>query len=158
MFQLEREVRAWCASILPGDFAQDENLAELADHLTSAIEDLQETGLTEEQAFATATRRMGETKMLMTEYSKNRSFVSRLCELDRKLSGTGTITDPKLRKLANRLILGHAVLWAAALIAATVLLEDAENAHTWSTLVMVPLWFASFLLITGSFRSLRRED
>ncbi len=158
MFQLDQEVRAWCAAIVPADSAQNENLAELEDHLLSEIEGLQATGLSEEQAFATATERMGETKMLMTEYSKNRSFISRLCELDRKLSGTGTITDPTLRKQANRLILGHAILWAAALIAAAIMLEDAENMNTMTTLVMIPLWFASYLLITSAFNALRKVD
>jgi len=157
MFQTDKEVREWCASIVPDDCSPDEHLDELEDHLLSEIERLQATGLDEEQAFKTAIKRMGEAKMLMSEYSKNRSFVSRLCALDRKLSGSGDITDPVLRKQANRLILGHAILWAAALVASTVLLVDSENVNEMSTLVMIPLWFASYMLITNSFKALRRD-
>jgi len=157
MFQTEKEVRAWCASIVPDDCGQDRHLDELEDHLLSEIERLRATGLGEEQAFNAAIKRMGEAKMLMSEYSKNRSFVSRLCALDRKLSGTGMITDPTLRKQAKRLILGHAILWAAALVACTVLFLDSENVNTMSTLVIIPLWFASYLLITNTFKALRRD-
>lgn len=70
MFQLEHEVRNWCASINADGCARDEHLEELEDHLLSEIE--------------------------------------------------------RLHEMAN--------------------------------LVMIPLWFASYLLITNSFRALRRES
>jgi len=158
MFQLDREVRAWCSSILPDDCSQDERLDELEDHLYSEIERLQAEGLSEEQAFTTATNQLGEANMLMSEFSKNRSFVSRLCALDRQLSGTGTIKSSSLRKTANRLIIGHAILWAAAMLATALLMRDSEAMTSVLTLVMVPLWFASFLLINGAIRSLKPES
>ncbi len=37
------------------------------------------------------------------------------------------------------------------------MLGDSENANTALTAVMIPLWFASHLLITGSFRSVERD-
>jgi len=157
MSEIEKRVREWCTSIVPDGCVQDGHLEELEDHLLSEIERLQATGLDQEQAYTTAIERMGEAKMLMSEYSKNRSFVARLCELDRKLSGTDAITDPTLRKQARRLILGHAILWAAGLIACTILVLDAENVNTMATLVFIPLWFASYLLITNTFNALRRD-
>jgi hypothetical protein len=153
MFQLDEEVRAWCSSILPDDCAQDERLEELEDHLYSEIERLEAEGASQQQAFVAATEKLGEAKMLMSEYSKNRSFVSRLCALDRRLSGSGTISSPSLRKKANRLIIGHAILWAAAMLATAFLLRDAEPVNNVIVLVMVPLWFASYMQINATFRS-----
>jgi len=129
MFDLDREVKAWCSGILPDDCAQSDKRQELEDHLYSEIARLETRGLSQEQAFTTATDRMGEAKMLMSEYSKNRSFVSRLCALDRRLSGTGALTSPSLRKKANRLLIGHAILWAAAMLATAFVLRQSEAAN-----------------------------
>jgi hypothetical protein len=155
MFQLEKEVRAWCSSILPDDCGQDERQEELEDHLHSEIERLQTEGLSQEQAFTTATHRLGEAKMLLSEYSKNRSFVSRLCALDRRMAGPDTIPDPSLRKKAGRLVIGHAILWAAAMLATAFLFKDQKTVTTLVTMVLTPLWFVSYLLISSTFRSLK---
>ncbi len=159
MFQLEESVRKWCATNLPEDCRQGERFDELEDHLRCEVERLQRAGLDQERAFVAATGRMGEAKMLMSEFAKDRSFVSRLCALDRRLSDCGNTQDPALRKMVNRLTIGHAILWAAAMIATALLLRGTENAGMMPILVMVPLWFASFMLLTGATRSLgRRSD
>jgi hypothetical protein len=142
---------------VPDDLSREEHLDELKDHLLSEIERLQATGMDQGEAFEAATTRLGEAHMLMSEYSKNRSFISRLCALDRRMSGTALITDSAARKHVKRLILGHAILWATGLVACTVLMLDAENVTPMATLVFVPLWFASYLLITNSFKALQRD-
>ena len=102
MFQLDREVTAWCSSILPDDCSRNERVDELEDHLYSEIEGLQAEGLTEEQAFTTATQRLGEARMLLSEFSKNQTFISRLCALDRRLTGVTRAGDSQTDPVADR--------------------------------------------------------
>lgn len=157
MIDLQQEVSAWCRSILPEGCDSQEQLAELEDHLMCEIERLEETGLPRQEAFEQATRRMGKASMIMNEYSKNQSFVARLCALDRKLSGAERLTDPKLRKTARRLLVGNSLLWAAAMIATALLSSEADDAGRLVPLVFVPLWFASFALINSTMSALARS-
>jgi len=157
MFDLQREVSAWCRSIQPEGCDSEEQLAELEGHLMCEIERLEKTGVPRQQAFEQATRRMGEARTIMTEYSKNQSFVARLCALDRKLSGAERLTDPKLRKTAKRLLLGNSLLWTAAMIATALLSSEPEDAGRLVPLVFVPLWFASFALINSTRSALARS-
>ena len=48
MFDLEKEVHAWCASIHPSGWKRGARIAELKDHLFCEIERLSADGLTEE--------------------------------------------------------------------------------------------------------------
>jgi len=154
MFDLQREVSAWCRSILPEGCDNREQLAELEDHLMCEIERLEKTGLPQQEAFEQATRRMGEARMIMTEYSKNQSFVARLCALDRKLSGAEQLADPKLRRTARRLLVGNSLLWAAAMLATALLSSEPDDVGRLVPLVFVPLWFASFALINSTMSAL----
>ena len=152
MFDLNKEIRAWCRSALP-DGCGDDQLAELEDHLHCEIERLQGEGLDETTAFDRATKRLGEARILMNEYSKNQSFVARLCALDRRLSGAENIRNPAVKKLAGRLVVGQSILWAAAMLATALLTRGSENAGYLVTVVFVPLWFASYLLINTTLKS-----
>jgi len=157
MNDLDRRIREWCATIVPEECGGADKRHELEDHLATEIAHLEATGLTPEQAFNTATRRLGDVTMLLNEYAKDRSFVSRLCALDRKLSGTAGPSDPALRRIANRLLVGNALLWAAAMLAGALLLQDADASQSMLLFVLIPLWFASQMLITAAFRSLTRR-
>jgi hypothetical protein len=152
MFDLKDEVREWCRSALP-DGCGDDQLAELEDHLHCEIERLQGEGLDQAAAFDRATKRLGEAKTIMNEYSKNQSFAARLCALDRRLSGAENIRNPAVRKLAGRLVLGHSILWAVAMLATALLTRGADNAGYLVTVVFVPLWFASYMLINTTLKS-----
>ena len=152
-FDLQAEVRAWCRSALP-DGCHDEAVAELEDHLHCEIERLQQEGHEPSEAFSKATQRLGKARDIMTEYGKNQSFVARLCALDRRLSGVERIEDPVLRRKSSRLIVGHAILWAAAMLASALLVQDSENAGYLVTLVFIPMWFMSFLMINQAFVSI----
>lgn len=157
MNQLDEHVKAWCTSVLPDDCGHDDRVEELEDHLLSEIARLEAEGLSQHQAFTRATRTLGEANMLISEFSKNRTFLSRLCALDRRLTGIDTRTRPALRKQAGRLLIGHAILWAAAILATSLMVEDGDVMGTLIAVVYIPLWFASFMLITGAFRSMQRE-
>lgn len=77
MFQLEREIDAWCQSIYESGCRRKAGIEELKDHLYCEIERLMSEGLSEKQAFVQATERMGRTEELFDEYFKNRNIFSR---------------------------------------------------------------------------------
>ena len=153
MSDLSDKIREWCRSALP-DGCGDDQIAELEDHLHCEIERLQGEGLEENAAFDKATKRLGEAKTIMNEYSKNQSFAARLCALDRRLSRAENIHNPAIRKLAGRLIVGQSILWAAAMLATALLTRGSENAGYLVTVVFVPLWFVSYMLINTTLKSI----
>lgn len=158
MFELEREIQNWCESALPDDCGTDpERLAELADHLHCEIERLEGQGMPTQKAFEQATQRLGKAKEIMMEYSKNQSFIARLCALDRRLGSVETLSNPLVKKAASRLTLGNAILWAAAMIASALLVGDAEKVGYLVPLVFVPLWIGSTLVINGTMSALERR-
>ena len=158
MFDLKQQVRDWCRAAVPETCGDEAQLAELEDHLYCEIERLEGTGLSQSDAFAQATKRMGEARMLTNEYAKNQTFAARLCALDRRLSGVDRIEDPKLKKKASRLLIGNSLLWAAAMIATALLSRDSANAGYLVPGVFVPLWFGSFLLINTTLASIRKSS
>lgn len=81
MFNLDREIDAWCRSIRLKGGKRASSTAELKDHLHCEVGRLSEEGLSEEQAFLAATERMGNVEELRLEYSKNRNLVSTLSHL-----------------------------------------------------------------------------
>ena len=71
MFDLEKEVDEWVnQSVGSGCFNKDV-ASEVKDHLYCEIEQNQMQGLSEQSAFWAATRRMGLSEDLKTEFSKN---------------------------------------------------------------------------------------
>ena len=76
MFDLNQEIRNWCQSVAKNSSERADRVAELEDHLFSAIEQLTSTGLSEREAFAVATKRLGNTDELNREYAKNKSRIS----------------------------------------------------------------------------------
>jgi hypothetical protein len=76
MFDLDKEIDAWCRSVRSNGWKRASRNAELKDHLYCEVERLLEEGLSEKQAFLAATERMGNVEDLRLEYSKNRNLVS----------------------------------------------------------------------------------
>ena len=76
MFDLDKEIHAWCRSIHSNGWKRASSNAELMDHLYCEIERLSEEGLSEKQAFLAATERLGNVEDLRTEHSKNRNLLS----------------------------------------------------------------------------------
>ncbi len=81
MFDLDKEIDAWCRSVRSNGWKQASSNAELRDHLYCEIGRLSEEGLSEKQAFLAATERMGNVEDLRLEYSKNRNLVSTFSDL-----------------------------------------------------------------------------
>ena len=70
MFDLEREIRSWRASLERNAAFRPEDLGELESHLRDQIEDLTAAGGSREKAFLAATARIGSGEELAREYAK----------------------------------------------------------------------------------------
>jgi hypothetical protein len=80
MFDLDKEIHAWCRSIHSNGWKRASSNAELMDHLYCEVERLSEEGLSEKQAFLAATERLGNVEDLRIEHSKNRNLLSTFSE------------------------------------------------------------------------------
>jgi hypothetical protein len=76
MFDLDKEINAWCRSVHSNGWRRASSNAELKDHLYCEVERLSEEGLSEQQAFLAATERLGNVEDLRSEHSKNRNLLS----------------------------------------------------------------------------------
>ncbi len=72
MFNLQEEIQLWLGDLQSkGSFSRDD-LDELKSHLLDQIDDLQHTGLDEEEAYLISIKRLGQSHRLVREYSTNR--------------------------------------------------------------------------------------
>ncbi len=99
MFDLDKEIDAWCRSVRSNGWKRASSNAEFKDHLYCEVERLSEEGLSEKQAFLAATERMGNVEDLSLEYSKNRNLVPTFSDLlsanSRILSGGADMSKSK---------------------------------------------------------------
>ncbi len=70
MHKLEEQISNWRHELASRESILPENIAELEDHLRTIVENFQEKGLTEEEAFLVAARRLGPTDQLSQEFGK----------------------------------------------------------------------------------------
>lgn len=75
-FNLEHEIQAWCKTIHADWFTRDAKVEELKDHLCCEIERLMNEGLSDLEAFQTATQKLGTIHELRKEHSKNLNLFS----------------------------------------------------------------------------------
>lgn len=80
MFNLEQEIQNWCVKVFENQSEMDEAI----DHLYCEIERLHSEGLTEEQAFAEATKRYGDAYEVRKELNKNRNLLIQFINLWRR--------------------------------------------------------------------------
>jgi cytochrome c-type biogenesis protein CcmH/NrfF len=69
-FDLNEAIRRWQQNLGASPAFKADNLEELASHLRASIQKLAATGLSEEEAFLIAMRRLGERGALEREYAK----------------------------------------------------------------------------------------
>lgn len=70
MFDLERELSKWREQLLIGGIYSPTDVDELETHVLDAVDDLQERGLTQEEAFWVAVHRLGDVESLNMEFGK----------------------------------------------------------------------------------------
>ena len=69
-FDLNEAIRRWRENLGASHALSADNLEELASHLRASVQKLQADGLSEEEAFLAATRRLGERGALEREFAK----------------------------------------------------------------------------------------
>jgi hypothetical protein len=149
MFDLERAVAEWIATVHARGCRADEDATELADHLYCEIDRARATGLGDEEAFAAAVARLGTAVELGAEHGKNRRLAGLLCRYSERL-------DPSASPEQRRLLLGHAWIWAALMIASALVMAASEARDHFVillTTVLVPLWWASDRLLRRALRT-----
>ena len=148
MFDLEREVAAWSATVHAERCQPAASVAELSDHLYCEIDQARATGLSEEEAFRAAVARIGSPSALTAEHAKNRSALGTVCRVAAKLDGSSS--SPEQR----RLLVAHALIWAALMIASALMLKKTASEVSVLMLItiFIPLSWASEQLLRRAFR------
>lgn len=142
-FNLETAVQQWCELVLSNDSIKSNNIDELKDHLFCEIEHFLEQGSTEPEAFKAAIRKMGEVDMLSGEYEKNRTFLQKLCAFE-----YGTVADHNNDSIKVKpIIIQQSVLWAAAMIATSLILDDKQQVFSIVFVVLLPLCIANIIAL-----------
>ncbi len=149
MFDLDREVANWTAAVYAARCRPEAGVAELTDHLHCEIDRARQEGLSDEEAFRTAVARLGSVPELIAENAKNRSALGTACEVVAR-------AERSLSSEQRRLLYIHAWVWAAVMIATSVILKKtAGDTSAWfSGTILIPLWLASDQIFR---RALRRH-
>lgn len=71
MFRLDHEVSKWCSDLTRHGHVSGSQLEEIKDHLYNEIEKQQALGVSEEEAFRRAIRKLGTIDELSHEYAEN---------------------------------------------------------------------------------------
>ena len=70
LFDLNRRIEQWRANLATSPSFRSENLKELESHLRDSVATLQSRGLSADEAFLIATRRIGTSRALESEFTK----------------------------------------------------------------------------------------
>jgi hypothetical protein len=134
MFNLENEIRDWCRKATPGWFFRGSQLAELEDHIHCAVSEHIADGASVQEAFQSATSRIGEHSSLRQEYRKNAGILTTtLCRIVRHPA-------PRLQYVAATLcVVGIVVLGISLRIEPFA----AWTKHALAALYMIPLEWLS---------------
>ncbi len=140
MFDLNQEVNNWSGKIVGANCATNQR-DELQDHLFSAIEELRDQGLSEQQAFEQATNSLGSIDELAQEFRKNRSVKSIIFST----LGHGSLPErsPAERKkralIAGAFVIIASIIWSILTIymKKTMAPEVYDSISNW----MLALWY-----------------
>ncbi len=70
MFDLESNIRSWSDHLRSSGKLKENDVMELESHLRDEIDDLTESGLTQDEAFIISIKRLGNVNAISSEYSK----------------------------------------------------------------------------------------
>lgn len=135
MFQLDHEIKSWCASVVLSRYGNRTRMAELEDHLYCEINALAEQGIAEQEAFLIATKKMGNSDDLSTEYAKNHGLLLTL--FGNKKGELETDKKPAIKPII------HALIFAALMIISALLMSGSEYKDT-VTNSLILIWWISF--------------
>lgn len=140
MDALETSIGQWRAAILRGPAVDDADADELEAHLREQVADLETAGLTGEEAFLIAIRRLGQVDQLTAEFAREHG--------DRVWKQLTLTPDTGRRQPALLLMLGFAVAAAVISQVARVAAESTGGLFTWflrdTSLFILPVLAAYF--------------
>jgi len=134
MFELKTEIDNWCKAA--GARLTADTVTELRDHLASDIETLRAQGLLDQEAFATATKRIGSPDALTTEFSRNCGAV---------LSVRRESMSPKKISV---IMIAQSLVWAVLMIAVAAKLKGTGTGTQVSMFLFfgwLMTWFISLM-------------
>ena len=149
MFDLEKEIAAWSEGVQADRCRQAQSVAEISDHLYCEIERGRAAGLSDQQAFAAAVAKLGPGPELSAEHAKNRSILATGC------AAVARYERSESRGRHRSLLVAHAILWAAVILASSILLSKTAVPATFEFLlivVLVPIWWASEQVLRRALR------
>ncbi len=151
MFDLERSVAEWKRSFQERGSLVDDSIEELESHLREAMIDFRRRGLSEEESFLIAAKRLGHPGVLGAEFEKNGFLGAKHERLAWMLSGYLGVSLCGIcaTALVSALTAGMAYVGAGATttgIAATFL-----QVTLWIALVSVALRIAQAPFVLGKF-------
>ena len=148
MFDLDKEVTAWSEAVYAGRCRRAASVAELSDHLYCEIDRARADGLPDEQAFAAAVAKLGSGPELAAEDAKNRSVLQTAC-------ATAARSERGLTGEHRKLLLAHAILWAALILGSSLVLSKTAAPKSLEMLfvsLLIPIWWASEQLLRRALR------
>lgn len=153
MFDLEKEVAAWCEAVHADGCRNAASVAELRDHLYCEIDRARAEGLSNELAFAAAVTKLGPRPELTAEHAKNRSLLRTGCAMAARYERSGSSGEHR------GLLIAHSILWASVMVATSMLMSKptVSDASGWLLLgVLVPSWWGSEQILRRALRQKRK--
>lgn len=152
MFELDREVDQWCQDILNANCARQANLDELKDHLHCLIEEQVKQGQSEQEAFVSAIKHMGDSQLIKTEYSKNQTLLQKISAHDRRLQEK--ITNRFSAKQLSVFMIVYSLICAGLMLMASSFYP--EHYRMLNNVILV-VWFIPFVVV-ASVPSVRKAE
>lgn len=134
-FDLESAIRKWHDSLLQSSRLRAEELEELELHLRDSLSALQKRGLSEEEAWIIAQKRLGQRETLKNEFAKVTSPAKRLTSSWERFVAAMQISTPSASEILRRIILMERDIVLPAKIVAIGMLLFSFYSSPWFTTV-----------------------
>ncbi|MEO6942644.1 MAG: permease prefix domain 1-containing protein [Terrimesophilobacter sp.] len=143
MDSLENRIDDWRTAVLRGRAVTESDADELEGHLREQVIDLQSSGLTGDEAFLIAVRRLGQVDTLTAEFAREHS--------DRLWKHLALPISTGMREPSLLVMLGFAVLAGGLVLAATLIASSTKGEFSWFardvSLFVLPVLAAYFALL-----------
>jgi type IV secretory pathway TrbD component len=144
MFDLNKEVDAWCRDIIDCGCARTSVLNELRDHLYCLVEEQMNQGLTDRAAFVVAIKQMGDSDLISAEYARNASIMQKILAYDRKVQRSITSRFSGQQLIAFMLI--YSLACAVVIVAGASWFNAGRELINW----MLAIWLIPVLLVASN--------
>ncbi len=149
MFDLDREVTAWSNSVHADSCVGSTRSAELRDHLYCEVDRARSQGLSDEQAFAAAVAKMGESAQLAGEHAKGRSVFKSACAAAMRYERRDWQAGYRGPLMA------HAIIWASLQVGVSLIVSSSDASVGTGLLLislMTAMWWGSEQILRRALR------